>query len=412
MNKKINIICYTSMLFLGIYLAIYQNSINYITEGILNKSTVMGILVALHFIGIMVSPITSGEIGDRVGKKKVFIAAFVVILSGISIVFLFKSVFLIALGIFLIGCGSGSIESLGSSILADVNPTDTNRVINISQVFYSAGAVLGPLISLKIVEVSGNWKLSYLLAFFVFAVMLVITATANFSSFSIAGRKIAEVTASGANLEETRLKSEPAKETQDKGLYAARLAKDKYLRFLCLSIFLYVGIESASSFWITSYFSDVLNVEKFGSYALSGFWGGMIIGRYIGSRLEEKSRQIFNAGLILSILSIVICLIIRTPISGLINFTLLGFGFAVIWPVLMTSAAKRYPQNTGTAMGMMMTTSAIGGMVIPFLMGILGDAFSITAGLTVVPISALMILIIHNNNLKTGKNNHMENLYN
>ena len=49
------------MLFLGIHLAIYQNSINYMTEGIANKSMVMGMLV-VAFYWYNDSSVMSGEI--------------------------------------------------------------------------------------------------------------------------------------------------------------------------------------------------------------------------------------------------------------------------------------------------------------------------------------------------------------
>jgi|GEM_PF-1180029 len=400
MNKKVNTICYMLMLFLGIYLAMYQNSINYITEGVLNKSTIMGVLVALHFIGIIIAPVTFGEAGDRIGKKKVLTIAFATILFGISIVFVSKSIILVAVGILFIGCGFGAIESLGSSILADENPYDTNRVINISQVFFSAGAVMGPLISLKIVEISGSWKISYLIAFIFFASMLVATSKTDFGGVTGTGTdsitSTGAVSSAGIGTDAAACKDtgSVAVTTKKTGLYSSRLLKDRYFQILCLSIFLYVGIEGASSFWITTYFRDVLGAEKLGSYALSGFWGSMIVGRYIGSKLESKSRIVMNISLVISIVSITSGLLIKSTISGLVSFTLLGFGFAVIWPVLMTMAAKRYPEKTGTAMGIMMTISAVGGMIIPFIMGILGDALSISAGLSVVPASALLIILL------------------
>ncbi len=244
-------------------------------------------------------------------------------------------------------------------------------------------------------EVSGNWKFSYLIAFLFFAMMLAVTVKTDFGgiiadstdNFEARRNKVAKK-------ENVLTENESVSKWKKTGLYSAKLIKDRYFQLLCLSIFLYVGIEGASSFWITTYFRDILSSEKLGSYALSGFWGSMIVGRYIGSKLENKSRLSFNISLIISIVSITVGLLIKTPVSGLISFTLLGFGFAIIWPVLMTMAAKRYPQNTGTAMGIMMTTSAVGGIVIPFIMGILGDALSITAGLAVVPISAFLIIFL------------------
>ena len=59
------------MLFLGIHLAIYQNSINYMTEGIANKSMVMGMLVLCVYY-IMIAPVMSGEIGDKLARRKYY----------------------------------------------------------------------------------------------------------------------------------------------------------------------------------------------------------------------------------------------------------------------------------------------------------------------------------------------------
>lgn len=369
-SGRLNRLCYSLMLFLGIYLAIYQSSMTYITEGMTGKGKATGILVALHFMGIMAGPVTLGEIGDKTGKKKVLITAFILILAGMGMVVVSSSVIISGLGLFLIGCGSGSIESLGSSILADANPGNTNKVLNLSQVFFSLGAVLGPFVTLYIMNLAGQWRYSYAAAFVMFFVMLVLTLKTTF----VQKKKDINVPAGK--------------------LFSIKALKDGYFRVLCISIFLYVGIEGAAAFWITSYFSDVLSAADMGTYALSGFWGLMIIGRILGSKIKSNTGKVMNISILFSVGAVLLGVLVKTPITGILGFSLLGFGFAVIWPVLITFASKRFPDNTGSAVGIMMMFSAAGGMIIPVLIGIAADHAGISTGLMIIPVVLIAMFVL------------------
>ncbi|HHY22921.1 MAG TPA: MFS transporter [Clostridiaceae bacterium] len=120
----------------------------------------------------------------------------------------------------------------------------------------------------------------------------------------------------------------------------------------------------------------------------------MAVGRYIGSKFEEKSNMFVKAGLWISLISLTLGLIIRNPVVNLVCFTLLGFGFSVVWPVIVSITAKKYPQYTGTSMGIIMTSGAIGGIIVPFLTGVAAELAGIAAALMIIPVLTLIILFI------------------
>ena len=228
---------------------------------------------------------------------------------------------LIAVGIFLIGCGFGVIEGLLSGLLADINVEKTSQVINISQMYFSIGAVIGPVAAVWIIDALGGWKQNYIVLTVIFFLLLLVILKLDFGKVGLA-------------------ETEESKVIEKSGPISLLLLKQKTFFLLCLSIFVYVGIEEASAFWVNTYFRDVLNTEKLGAYALSGDWGSMAVGRYIGSKFEEKSNMFVKAGLWISLISLTLGLIIRNPVVNLVCFTLLGFGFSVVWPVIVSITAK------------------------------------------------------------------------
>jgi MFS family permease len=234
MKKTINAICYISLLFLGMYLAVYQITISSISEEHVISSTISGVLISLHFAGIMLAPAIFGEISDRRGKKPVVIISFIIFITGLLLVYFFDLIVLIAVGIFLIGCGFGVIEGLLSGLLADINVEKTSQVINISQMYFSIGAVIGPVAAVWIIDALGGWKQNYIVLTVIFFLLLLVILKLDFGKVGLA-------------------ETEESKVIEKSGPISLLLLKQKTFFLLCLSIFVYVGIEEASAFWVNTY---------------------------------------------------------------------------------------------------------------------------------------------------------------
>lgn len=383
MKTRLNAVCYASMCFLGIYISVYQNHLNTISSAYSISSTIVGTIVALHFIGSIITPIISGEIGDRIGKKAVVINAFALLNTGLVLLFFFSSIYLFAAGVFLIGCGFSTIEGMLSGVLTDNNREHRSKVIDISQMFFCVGAIAGPLLALGFSEVFTHWKSIYLFLLMMFILIMLV-----FSFTKVEGP-----------IEEGEKSS---------GLITIKLFKSKLFIILCISIFLYVGIEEGLAFWTTTYFETKFNAKQLGSYALSGYWGSMVIGRYIASILERKRGKFANWSLIISIFLSIAALLIKNPIVNLICFVGIGFGIASIWPYIISLTSEKHPEYTGTSLGIMMTASSGGGLILPFVMGTMTDAASISAAFVSIPVMSMIILGL----LKIVQNSGKKKMYN
>ncbi|HHW47274.1 MAG TPA: MFS transporter [Clostridiaceae bacterium] len=369
MKTRLNAICYITMCLLGIYISVYQNHLNTISSEYSVSSTIMGTIVALHFAGSIITPTISGEIGDRVGKKLVVVIAFVVFIVGLALIFFFENILLLAAGIFLIGCGFSTIEGMLSGVLTDNNREHRSRVIDISQLFFCVGAIAGPLLAVLFSEIFVEWKSIFLFLLGMFLLVMVL-----FISTKVEGAV------------------EPGEKSS--GLITVKLFKSKLFIIFCISIFLYVGVEEGVAFWTTTYFETVFEAKQLGSYALSAYWGAMVVGRYLASRFEKKRSLFTFWGLVISVAFSIAALVIKNPVVNFACFIAVGFGFSVIWPFIVASAAEKYPEYTGTAIGILMTSSAGGGLLFPFIMGAITGVSSIPAAFGVIPAATMIIFIL------------------
>ena len=261
------------MILLGLYLAGYQNVIDSITKEYSISSSIMGIIIALHFIGSITAPVFFGELSDRKGTKVVTITAFLILISGLIAVSIFKSIYAMALGIFLIGSGFSVIEGTLSAVLSNINPGQTVKVINMSQMFFCIGAVLGPLVALFFINQFGSWRILFVLLIFLFLIMAL-----TFSRFDFGSKDKYEVH------EDTHVEENKKEEK----IHSVILLKKRSFLLLCWAMFIYVGAEEGIAFWTTTFFGQAYNSTVWGTYALSAYWAGMIIGRFLASIFPKK----------------------------------------------------------------------------------------------------------------------------
>ena len=354
---------------LGIYITIYQSVISTIAKEYAINSTMIGMIVALHFIGSVIAPTIFGEISVRIGKKTIALIALSMMILGLLSVYISKSLVAISVGIFLIGCGFAVIEGTLSGVLSELNHDNTNRVMNLSQMFFSIGAVTGPLISIMSISLFGSWKVSFL-----FMIILFGLTAAYLSKLEFGIKKVT-----------TEI---------EKGFIIIKLFKEKVFIYLCVSIFIYVGIEEGVAFWLNTYFKNTFNLSQLGSYTLSGYWASMIIGRYLASRFQNKHSLFLKGGLLISLSFFVVALLFKNSIVDFICFLIIGLGFSAVWPIIMSMTARYFPKYVGAAFGVMMTSGAVGGIFVPFFIGLIINFMEIRLAFWVIPILIISILIM------------------
>lgn len=341
-KRLVNSVSYIVIGFLGVYIAVYQSAVTDIMAAFDIDAGSMGLVISMHFAGSFLLPIALGELGDRVSTKPVLLLAFSILIVGLVLVIFGRHVVLFAVGSILVGGGFAVIEGLLSGLLTVANPERVNAVMNISQMFFCIGAVCGPLLGYAIRMIGLGWRNTYFLLVIAFFICMLLIACMTVPT--IISAKI-------------------------KGLQLSQLLKNRTFVLLLVSIFLYVGIEEGTAFWVTSYVKVAISPAISGVYFISVYWLGMAVGRYFSSRINGGHPSWVLAGVALACLLLVGMLAYHNAWWIIACFFFIGFGFAPAWPVLMMMASMKFPKHINTTMGAMMSLGAAGGIVVPFALG-------------------------------------------
>ena len=179
-----------------------------------------------------------------------------------------------------------------------------------------------------------------------------------------------------------RLKGERHEETSlVEGL--ALLARPRF-GYGALCIFLYVGAEVAIGSFIVNYLmqTDVLALpEQDAGKLLSLYWGGALVGRFIGSGLL----RVVSPGLLLASVAtgaIALIAISANSTGEVAGYSLLAVGLmnSIMFPTIFSLACEKLGPRAADGSGIINVAIA-GGAVIPAIYGALADNVGLAAAL-------------------------------
>ncbi len=116
------------------------------------------------------------------------------------------------------------------------------------------------------------------------------------------------------------------------------------------------------------------------SFYLSLFFGGITLGRFVGSFLVGKIGYLK----ILFITSVAssICLAIGTfgPPALAFFIPLAGLFFAIVFPTATAAVSELHQENVGTILGILFAFAGVGGALGPWLVGVMTDYYGLYIG--------------------------------
>jgi FHS family L-fucose permease-like MFS transporter len=156
----------------------------------------------------------------------------------------------------------------------------------------------------------------------------------------------------------------------------ASIWKYRHLVLGAVAIFVYVGAEVSIGSFLVNYFTQPEIgglTAKAAAQLVSFYWGGAMVGRFIGSAILRK----VPTGIVLGIAAIFACaLVVTTMLSvghvAMVTILLVGFFNSVMFPSIFTLGIAELGPLTGDASGLL-NTAIVGGAIIPVLEGALAD---------------------------------------
>lgn len=174
------------------------------------------------------------------------------------------------------------------------------------------------------------------------------------------------------------------------------------LNFGAWAIFAYVGAEVSIGTFLTNYISDTLSmgVEQANSY-VSYYWGGMLVGRLIGSYLLKTIRPSFVLTFCAA-MAIMLVVISVSSSGNLAVWSMIGVGFfnSVMFAIIFSLSVQGLGKYTTKASGIL-STAIVGGAIVSFSQGFVRDHSSWAVAFMIPVICYLYIVFFGLNGYKT-----------
>ncbi|MCS6822153.1 MAG: sugar MFS transporter [Microscillaceae bacterium] len=326
------------------------------------------------FMAYLVMSIPSGKLIELLGYKKAMIVGFVV--AGIGcLLFLpaaqFREYILFLLALFILATGITLLQVAANPYVAVLgSPETASSRLTLTQAFNSLGTTLAPSFGsitilafmvkpaagekLSASEIAQNLQavqLPYLgLALVLFFIALVVFLL--------------------------KLPSIRFEKTYKGTHKRASIWQFRHLILGTIGIFCYVGAEVAIGSFLISFMGEKsvagLNEEIAGKY-LTFYWGGAMVGRFIGAWVLQKFAPpkvlFFNACVAISLIIIGI-----SNTGELAMYSLLAVGLfnSLMFSTIFTLAVAELKEFTTQGSGIL-CTAIVGGAVVPALQGVLAD---------------------------------------
>ncbi len=141
--------------------------------------------------------------------------------------------------------------------------------------------------------------------------------------------------------------------------------------------------------WGATFVDDEVGVSTDTAVSLmAGYFGGVVVGRTVGSRLARRHdpSRLLAVALCVAGAGFVVLWPSAGPVQAVVGLTLLGVGIGNLFPMALSLAVSLAPGRAGRASGraVMMTSLAV--LVAPLTVGALADATSLKLALLMVPV--------------------------
>lgn len=370
-------VSYALIAMLGVYISVYQLTILSISQYFRLATVSMGFLIGIQHFGMVVPPLILGMLCAKIGKRKVIITALALIIVGTSLAAGSQQMWLFCIAVFFIGAGFSVSEATLSALMADEYPDESKQHLGFSQAAFSIGALIGPFIAQWLIQKGAHFKDLFLICAFMFSLLLI-------AFFFVRNKKDKGNLTIGTR----------------RG-YLKDFFGSKVLLLIGFAIFLYVGVENTIANYADSFFELTLKLPEYSALALGLFWGAMIPSRIVFGIVkvdQKKSFIVLSSMLCFSLLGLILAHNATLETS---LFAASGFFCGPLWPMLMGKAAKDNAGSTGPAMNILMSFSALGGALLPFISGIAIKDQRIEVAYIICMIASLIMIVIHSvsNNL-------------
>jgi FHS family L-fucose permease-like MFS transporter len=343
---------------------------------------VQAMLVQLCFFGAyFVVSLPSGFVVQRIGYRNGIIAGLLV--AGLGCLGFYPAALgpsypLFLLSLFVLASGITLLQVAANPAVAGLGDPETSASrLNLTQAFNSLGTTIGPVLGSALIlagepahTTGAPHEMDSVKApYIALAAVLFLTAFV-FSRFRLPALASESETQAAAH----------------GGEVTGSLWQQSHLVLGVGAIFVYVGAEVAIGSFLVNFLAQpeiAALPEVTAGHYLSLYWGGAMVGRFIGSAALRKlpAGRVLAFNATLAILLLVLAIIARGHIA---MWTVLAIGLcnSIMFPTIFTLGIERLGHRTGAGSGVL-CMAIVGGALVPVLMGFFADRIGLTLAFVV-----------------------------
>lgn len=325
-----------------------------------------GFLFTAYYISNIFFCLVTGRIIAVIGKRTAMKAG-LIFYALVTFAFAHTHSFAIAcVFISCMGALATFIEAVGMDLVDDMSPVDAASNLTMTHGIAGIGMIGGVVYSGLMLNAGYDWRTIYTMMSVAVGAVAVVFCIVRFP-------KMHQSAAGGlAELKHWFTRRE---------LYPTYLA-----------LFLYVGAEGAVTGWMATFMTTTLGYSSLlASLGTAAIWTVVTVGRIVcaglvGTRYTVRALVSFLCTV--CVIGVLLTAGVTMPILFWVALLLVGAGLSALWP-LIASTALDAGNNGGTVMSLILFFGYFGAAVIPYLIGLIGDA----AGLRMALIASAIVFV-------------------
>ena len=329
-----------------------------------------GSLFLLLTFGILAGSLVFGPMVDRYGYKGMLLLGTALIALGLEGIAYASSLGFLRFAIAMIGFGGGIVNGGTNALVADISAEEKGANLNLLGVFFGIGAVGVPFVLATLSDQFSHATLIAAVGALVLIPFLLIALTAFPAPKQIQGFPIAA---------------------------AGKIARDPLLLLMGFMLFLESGMEITVGGWTSTFVNEELALDPHRALmVLSLYWLGMMLARMaLGTFLRGVSpvKAMYTCIAFGLVGSLMLLTTNSAHVAGVSVF-MLGIGFAATFPTMLGFVGERYADLSGTAFSLVIAMALCGGMLLPWLAGVIGGAYGMRGSFIIVPVALTTLAIL------------------
>ena len=372
--RLLTLLCYGAMMSLAIgvnLLPVFLTSLSLTfggPDGLSQEQ--LGRLGAISFIGLVLGILVAGPGADRWGAKGFAVGGNAIMVFSLIGMSLAPDYGILGVAVFWLGFGAGILDMILSPVVAVLNPNRRSAAMNWLHSFYCVGAVVTILASTVALQIGFSWRRACFLLLPLPLVLLTAFALLRFPALVD--------------------DSEPGGRTP-----LRQLLRGRWFWGALAAIFLGGATELGMAQWLPAYAETTLGYPQWvGGMALLLFSVAMAVGRMLVGAIGERVNPFMVMAWCCGSSVVLFLLGSFLPVSSLALAACISAGFtgSALWPTLLGVTADRYSSGGGSMFAALAAIGNAGGIVMPWVVGWIGDLSSLRWGLAVSALAPLLML--------------------